>query len=171
MSTTTLRKIRIDGDVAYVPLTQGYEAIIDVADVPLVDGRNWLAHKKKGEKTYYARCKSLGRVRQAILMHRVILGAPKGVFVDHADGNGLNNRRSNIRLASASHNNCNRSIGKNNTSGFKGVSRVRGKDKWQAQIAFQRKRIHLGWFLSPEEAHAAYVRASAEMHGSFARPK
>jgi hypothetical protein len=157
-----IRPIRICGDVAYVTLTQGYEAIIDAADVPLVDGHNW--HAMKCENTVYGRNKSS---KLSVLLHRLIMKAPLGLEVDHRDGDGLNNRRRNMRIATHSQNMHNTRRNKNNTSGFKGVDFSFGK--WRARIKIKGKKKHLGMFASPEEAHAAYCTASRELHGEFGR--
>jgi hypothetical protein len=163
-----VRIIRIFGDVAYVPLTQGYEAIIDAADVPLLDGFNWASVVKRG--SVYARRKDYtGNKHSTIYLHRVLMGDPDGLQVDHYDSDGLNNRRDNLRIATASQNMHNRRISRNNTSGFKGVHRNKVLGKWAASIMTNRKRKHLGFFTSPEEAHAAYCRASEKYHGEFGR--
>lgn len=159
------RPIRIEGDVAYVPLTRGYEAVIDAADVPFVDGRNWCAIPNR--KTVYAVRAEVGRRGRHIHMHRTLLGFPSGFLIDHINGNGLDNRRSNLRLATPAQNQFNRGKTKNNSSGFKGVSR--SGDKWRAQIRVGGRLKHLGIFKTKIEAAAAYERASAQFHGEFGR--
>ena len=125
-----IRQIRIEGNVAYVTLSRGLEAVIDVTDVHLVEGLNWYAHTSK--KWVYAKGSGLN-------MHRVILDAQPGLYVDHRDGNGLNNRRENLRIATKSQNQCNQRMRSNNTSGFKGVSKNHGR--WQARIELGGKRV------------------------------
>jgi hypothetical protein len=106
----------------------------------------------------------------AARMHREIFGACDGQLVDHVDGDGLNNRRSNLRIATRAENNRNAAVRKDNTSGFKGVHWHKGDGRWQAQIRVAGKRIRLGAFDTPEAAHAAYCEAAARYHGAFARP-
>lgn len=154
-----VRPIRIEGDVAYVPLTRGYEAVIDAADVHLVDGRYWHALVRK--HTVYARC--------GVFIHRTIMGAPLGMEVDHINGDGLDNRRSNLRLATHAQNTRNRRRPRTNTSGFKGVHLHKSAGKWVAQITNAGKYLYLGLFETPESAYAARVAASAELHGEFGR--
>jgi len=110
--------------------------------------------------------------RKLYLVHRLVAMAflpadPEKKFIDHKDGNRANNHIDNLRYCTQAENSRNRVRHKNNTSGFKGVSRV-GR-KYRACIHANRRRIHLGCFDTPEEAHAAYCNAAREVHGEFAR--
>ena len=87
--------------------------------------------------------------------------------IDHIDGNGLNNRFSNLRLASHSQNICNSRVRRDNKLGIRGVSR-RG-NRFRARIRISGKRIDLGYFDTPEEASVAYQKAAQEHFGEFAR--
>lgn len=160
------RTIRIEGNVAYVPLTKGYEAIIDADDVPLVEGYTWKAFVDK--RRVYATTEIGGRKNKTgIRMHRLIMGAPKGVDVDHIDHNGINNRRANMRLCTRSENLQNQRKRLDNTSGFKGVNYYKRTGRWRAYIMRDSKEQHLGYFDTPEEAHSAYCKASKEIHGEY----
>jgi hypothetical protein len=163
------RPIRIEGDIAFIPLTKGHEAIIDAGDVPLADGRLWQAlvvRRKDGSiRTIYATSRT-GDGR-TVYLHRLIAGEPEGAEVDHRDGDGLLNVRSNLRVCSTSQNNCNRRVSIRNTSGLKGASWNASVGKWLARIKVNGKQHNLGHFLTPEEAHAAYVAASLKYHGEF----
>ena len=164
LMTKRLRPIRIEGNLAYVPLTHGYEAVIDAADAHLVDKYNWYA--ATGRKTVYgARADCSGPKQRMVRLHRQIMGEPDGLQVDHRDGDGLNNRRSNLRVATNSQNTCNQAIRRSNSSGYKGVHKH--KDKWRADISRDGRRRFLGLHDTPEAAHAAYCKASAELHGEF----
>ena len=88
--------------------------------------------------------------------------------IDHRDGNSTNNRWSNLRRATPSQNNANRRRPRHNTSGYKGVYFRWGF--WRACIKRNGRRIYLGVFATPEEAHAAYVAAARKLFGEFARP-
>jgi hypothetical protein len=166
------RPIRIEGDLAFVPLTRGYEAIIDAADVPLVEAWNWMA-KPDRNTVYASRTDYSGPKPRTVLLHRALMGDPEGCLVDHRDGNGLNNRREgeqgNLRIASASQNQHNRGANKANTTNLKGVSRRKDRDKWHAKIRVDGKLRHLGSFDTPENAHAAYCAAATKLHSQFAR--
>lgn len=155
--------IRVDGDVAYIPLTQGYEAVIDVADLPIIEGINFCAFVRPN--TIYA----VSRYKKGGMMHQIINRTFDGFVTDHIDGNGLNNRRSNLRTALQSENLQNKRKYKNNTSGFKGVSWHSSSKKWRATISAGGVRAHLGSFETPEEAYKAYCEASKSVHPNFGR--
>lgn len=109
--------------------------------------------------------------RKLVLMHRLLMGFPKGKEIDHIDGNGLNNSRSNLRICSHKDNLRNRKINKNNKSGFKGVNYLatKGKKKWRSYIYVNGKTINLGYYLTSQEAAEAYEKASKEYFGEYAR--
>ena len=165
MANRKIRPIRIEGNVAYVPLTRGYEATIDAADVDLVSGFNWYA--KPGGGTVYA-ARTDAATNKTARMHTVVAPAPDGLVVDHIDGNGLNNCRKNLRHATHIENCQNQRLAKNNASGFKGVSWHKARRKWIMQIAGGGKRI-ARYFDTPEQARDAYAKSSAALHKEFGR--
>lgn len=154
---------KIVGDLAFVPLTKGLECIIDANDVDLIAGRNW--HACDGYKTSYAGCRfRLERGKsKIILLHRLLMEAPDGMHVDHIDGDGLNNRRENLRVVTHSENLHNRGPQSNNTSGFKGVTFCRSTGRWQAQISVRKVGRKLGRYDTPEEAALAYQREAEKI--------
>ena len=157
-------EVRIDGNTAYVSLSNGLVAVIDAVDVALVSGHRW--HVVPGKSTNYAaRQKTTNRRQKTFSMHREILGGH--CMVDHVDGNGLNNRRANLRPATPAQNAQNARRRSDNTSGLKGASRQ--GIYWQARISSGGKAIYLGLFKTAEEAHAAYCSASKNLHGEFGR--
>lgn len=105
---------------------------------------------------------------KSLLLHRLIMQSPTGVVIDHWNRNKLDNRRSNLRLATHSQNLCNRGPEKKNTSGLKGVSWVPKRGKWLAQICFRGVHKNLGRFQTKELAAAAYAEAAVRIHGAFA---
>lgn len=161
-----LRPVRIQGDVAYVQLTQGYEAIIDAVDVPLVRGRNWYALRNRNAVYAATTVRQADGREKTIYMHTVLSGFGQ---TDHKDRDGLNNRRANLRDATDSQNAMNRRRQANNSTGFKGVSLHKRIGLYQARISANRTRIHLGYFETPQMAHAAYLAAAKKIHGEFGR--
>jgi hypothetical protein len=164
---TAFRAARIAGDIAYIPLTQGLEAVIDAEDLPMVTGKNWRAARDGLQVYALTDVRDSSGKKTCISMHRLILRSPAGLGVDHRDGDGLNNRRKNLRPATKAQNGQNRPQNKNNTSGFKGVSWHAQRGRWRAQIMVAGRKKSLGLFDTPEDAHVAYCRASAKFHGAF----
>jgi hypothetical protein len=174
VASKQLRPIRVEGNVAYVPLTKGYEAVIDVADVPLVEGVNWQA-RVMPKTVYAAYAKWMDGKKKSVYLHRVLMQASSGMEVDHKDGNGLNNRRrgkaGNLRFATKSQNQCNARMRSDNTSGFRGVYFDKRRGHWRMHVRIKGKSVVRGGFMNPESAAAAYAKASAELHGEFGRLK
>jgi hypothetical protein len=147
-------------------LTQGQIAIVDDQDYEWLAKWKWCAVRRKN--SYYAlRHEGVRMAQKNIFMHRVITNSSDGMDVDHINGNGLDNRRSNLRICTHAENNKNRRKQKNNTTGFKGVS-PSGR-KYQAQISVNNKNIHLGTFSTPEDAAYAYDEAAKKHYGKFAK--
>ena len=92
----------------------------------------------------------------------------KGYVIDHIDGNSLNNQKNNLRICTQSQNCSNQKIGKSNTSGYKGVSYNKGQGKYNSRIRFNKKLIHLGYFVNLKDAARAYNEAAVKYHGEFA---
>lgn len=107
--------------------------------------------------------------RSSQLVHRAIWVYMTGTLpiehIDHANGNPSDNRWINLREATNGENRANSKTNKNNKSGFKGVSAI--GSRWKASVRINNKRIYLGCFSTPEEAHAAYCEAAIKHHGSF----
>lgn len=159
------------GRIAFIPLTKGYIAEINADDLGLVQGISWHAGEEKRADgsvyTAYAYGKLKGGKRVAL--HRLLMGFPEGKTVDHRDGNGLNNRRKNLRIASVAENAFNRRVARNNTSGVKGVTFDKSKGKWRAMIRVGGRLIHLGTFSSKEDAARKIVDERPVIHGEFGR--
>lgn len=102
-------------------------------------------------------------------MHQFIMNPPKGMVVDYIDGNGLNNRRSNLRICTRPQNSLNCARHSRNTTGFKGVYQNKTTGKCSAQIQLNRKPAHLGTFNTAVEVARAYDRKARELFGPFAR--
>jgi len=161
--------IRVEGDVAYVPLTQGRTAIIDADDVPLIDAWAWHVVAGPKRRCYAQRSGQVAGKKYSVAMHRVIAGAMPGEDVDHVDGDGLNNRRANLRRCSTSQNMANIGARSDNALGVKGVYASRTPGKYTATIQHHGQSRHLGTFTSIADAKAAYDAAAQVAFGEFAR--
>jgi hypothetical protein len=112
----------------------------------------------------------VGKKRKRLLNHRIIFALVHGRWpnrIDHINMDRSDNRISNLREATRSQNAMNARKQRDNTSGFKGVSRWRGK--WQAKIQRDGKQRFLGAFSTPQDAALAYKNAAINLHGEFAR--
>jgi hypothetical protein len=151
-----------------IPLSQGLYAQVDDQDFEWLSKWKWSAVLKHNVWYAVRRPEKHGR-RRTVYMHREIMGFPDGKHIDHIDRDGLNNRRSNLRICSAAQNQRNRGKQVNNAAGHKGVSWNWQKRKWEARINARGKRKFLGYFDSPEEAAFAYDRAAVQYYGEFAK--
>lgn len=154
--TRTIRPIRIVGADALVQLASGEVATIDASDAPIVDAWNWSVQQGTNGVLY--------ATRGPVKLHNAIMKPPTGLIVDHRDGNGLNCRRRNMRLATQQQNCWNRRRSSANTSGFKGVCFRKDRGTWLA--VFKGKKI--GTFSSAIEAARAYDAAALAAWGEFA---
>lgn len=144
-----------------IPLPHGKVTIIDECDKHLAEYK-WRFSKGYAKRSCYK------NGNRTLLLHRQILTPPEGMHVDHVNGDKLDNRRCNLRLCSDTENQCNRGRPANNTSLFKGVHFDEQKRKWRAQIKFNGKKIHLGYFRRRRHAAAVYDLAAKYLHGDFA---
>ena len=105
--------------------------------------------------------------------HRVIwkimTGKDPDGSIDHIDGNGYNNAWANLRDVTHNQNMWNSKLFENNTSGYRGVSFIKAHGRWRAAICAGGKKQHLGYFKSPELAHAAFKDATFKMRDEYAR--
>lgn len=148
---------------ARILLTQGKAALIDEADIELVAGYHWHLRAHEGGERYYVSrhiVTSAGK-KSTESMHTLLTGWP---LVDHINGDGLDNRRANLRPATHAQNCANARRRKDNKSGFKGVDR-RSNGRWMARLRMK----SLGTFDTAEEAAHAYDRAAIEAWGDYAR--
>jgi hypothetical protein len=146
-----------------IPLTRGYVAIVDDEDYDMVmaagpwcyDGQGYATKRKPGT---------------TLRMHRFIMGLipGDGKYVDHRNGNKLDNRRCNLRLCTNSQNMANQGMRSDNTSGYKGVSFDPRYKKYIAQIRVNGRHIHLGTFADPADAALAHDDAARLYFGEFA---
>jgi len=148
-----------------IPLTRGLEAIVDDCDFEWLSQLSWQASPSSTGKCYARRG---GPRSPRLRMHRVIMGAGKTEWVDHINGDTLDNRRGNLRFADPEKNSCNAGIRRDNTTGFKGVTYRAKYNKYSAAIKFRGVTYNLGQHETPEQAHAAYCAKAKELHGEYA---
>lgn len=154
-------------------LSNGQVTTIDDIDGDLAK-YTWRMVIDKNHRTGYVKRYVSNRPLILEHLHRVILSRVIGrdlrkeEMVDHIDGNGLNNQRTNLRLCSHTENMRNRKRSVGNTAGFKGVTVQHGM--YRAKIKKGGITYHLGCFHTAEEAHEAYCEAAKEMHGKFFNP-
>lgn len=150
-------------------LSLGCYAHIDDDVFEWASKHKWYAQKFK--RTFYVSrgVPVVGGKRTISRLHREIMKAGPGQAVDHIDGNGLNNLRSNLRLCSLAENNRNVQKRRDNTSGYIGVVWFSRDQKWKAQIGHEGKGHSLGYFSDIQEAARVRDQAAIEYFGDFAK--
>lgn len=149
------------GGHCFVGLTKGYVALVSPEDHDILDSASWHAEKKRN--VVYARSDASRPFR---MLHRAILKPETSDTIDHKNDNGLDNRRGNIRPATAAQNSINRKVTKRSRSGYIGVFET--PSSWAAQINKESGCWHLGNFDTPEEAAIARDIGAIQEYGDFA---
>ena len=159
-----------------IELTRGYVALVSDKDYKRVSQLKWCASENfvngKLWNVYAVRGFRVNGKCKTHLMHRFILGIEysKVPAVDHyPDSSGLNNQRSNLRLATSTENHQNSKLRSDSTSGYKGATWDTAHHKWLANIKVNHKQMFLGYFTTPKEAALAYDKAARKHFGKFAR--
>lgn len=147
-----------------IKLTQEQYTLVDDEDFDFLNQWKWFAIKTKSG-FYAARnkriCEDLKRGH--LLMHRAIMNPDKELFVDHIDGNTLNNRKTNLRIVTHRQNHQNRHS--KVSSKYPGVSYDKAKNRWRPCIRINGKSIHLGTFKNEKRAFEVYKEAVHELTG------
>jgi HNH endonuclease len=138
----------------------GLVALVDDEDYEFLSQWNWSAVSTHRRNSGYA-MRLDNRTGKTFLMHRVILDAPSGAEVDHINGNGLDNRRANLRFATRQQGQANRRVFKSNKSGFKGVHFDKVTGKW--------KMVFSAHFDTAEEAARTYDKLAKMVFGDYAK--
>lgn len=166
-----------------IPLTQGQFALVDDEDFDLISKFKWHITKNKNARTMYAETNKKGVKHTK--MHRLIMGCVKGdgKMIDHKDGNGLNNQRSNLRFCTHSENMRNIKSARGSSSKYLGVCffihstihntstgpKMYSYPRWKSRIVIDGKAVHVGTFKTENEAAIAYNKAAEKHYGEFAR--
>jgi hypothetical protein len=141
-----------------------YTCFVDSADYPAVQKYRWWVVLPRGGGAYAQT--GIPETGKQIFIHQLLSGIKD---IDHADRNGLNNRRSNLRPATRQQQQANhKKHGDGTTSRYRGVSLYKPSNKFRAAIVFNNKQKHLGVFVDELEAARAFNRAAIELFGEFA---
>lgn len=156
-----------------ITLTQGKIALIDDEDFEKINQYKWYAwHYDKKDGFYAFRSALLNNNRQPLAMHRQIMGSVNSFCVDHINGNGLDNRKVNLRFCTRQQNQFNRKdCNKNNKLLVKGVIWDKPRKKFRVGIKINRKPIYLGRYNTLFEAEQAYKKAEIKYFGAFVERK
>jgi hypothetical protein len=158
----------LDKPYRFIALTQGKNAIVDIADYELLNQFNWHALWSEDTKSFYAARNRPSCNKGTDYMHRVILGCKPGEEGDHWNHNTLDNRRENLRKCTKGQNMANMRTPPRNTSGYKGVYWNKAARRWQAYITINKRHTYLGLFNQLKDAARAYDKAAKKHHGEFA---
>ncbi len=149
-----------------IKLTQGFFTKVDDEDFDELNKHKWCV-KDSSKRPYAVR----GKIYTVVRMHRELLKAPKGIEVDHVNGDGLDNQRHNLRFATRYQNS--RNVGKQKgiqyKSVYKGVHWQEKRKRWRARINVNNKEIYLGQYSLELDAAKAYNEAAVKYFGEFAR--
>lgn len=152
-------------------VTKNKTAILDNEDYLRLRVHRWHAYWD-GYNFYVVRTDRTTGKKINISMHHSVVGKPpKGMHVDHINGNGLDNRKENLRIVTIAQNQWNTKTRKDNVSGQKGVSFVKKEKKWIVHIQANKKRQYLGYFSDKIEAIKAYKKAEEILHQGIERRK
>ena len=148
-----------------IPLRNGVSTSLDDEDYARAKDFRW----HKTANGYVAGTVVEGGVRRRVYLHRWLLDAQPGQLVDHLDGNPLNNRRTNLRLATRSQNQANRRRNRTSRSRYKGVTWHQGQQRWMARLQVNGRRITIGYFADPLQAAYEYDAFARAYFGEYAR--
>jgi len=159
-----------------IPLSQGKVAIVDDEDYEALVRFKWHAIRRRG-LFHAVRSEQVNGKKHSIYMHRFLLGEPPGQEVDHENGDGLDNRRTNLRACTKRQNARNRVHGGSKSSRYHGVCWHAWSSRWRVVICAgpvntrgHSKQLYVGSFKDETEAARAYDRAALQHFGPFAKP-
>lgn len=150
-----------------IQLTQGKQALVDSDDYERLSARKWCV-------TPYGYAVRNGWERKRgtnILMHREVIKVPSYLHVDHINGDKLDNRKLNLRVATPQQNQYNKPVRKDSTTGIKGVRRIVNVHyvSWAARIRYKGVYTHIGSYPKRREAASAYNQFAVKLFGEYAK--
>lgn len=151
-----------------IVLHKGDICLVDDDDFERLNQFKWHSIKSRTEGRFYVVRKD-NVIKRRIFVHREIISISPGKFVDHINGNSLDNRKCNLREATSQQNSFNQKRKTGASSRFKGVSWDKCRNKWTAQIMKSKVNRTLGRFTDEIQAAVAYDEAAVKMFGEFAR--
>jgi hypothetical protein len=166
------RRLRYGCAFRLIPLTKGLFAIVSPEDYERLSAYKW--HSARHGRTIYAQhgtgSEKAGRRRgYLVMMHRAVMGVEDERVVDHQNHNGLDNRRTNLRIATWEENCWNkRKPISDSSSQYKGVMWDKRRSTWQVMMGYKGKKIFIGYFDDETEAAKAYDAKAKELYGEFA---
>lgn len=153
-----------------IKLSQNQVTIIDEESLDVASKYHWHADYDKKLRKFYAKTDiRVNGLRKKLRLHRLVMNAQKGDVIDHINGNTLDNRLSNLRKCTVSENAKNRSLNKNNTSGYKGAVWHAPTQKYQARIYVNGKWRSMGMHAEAKDAARAYNEAAKKYFGEYAK--
>ena len=162
------RKVRYGYPYRRIKLTKGYHVMVDVEDFERLNISKW--HVSGNHGKYYAVNSRMQRMHRLLMKDELRKYAGKcKMFVDHINGNGLDNRKANLRVVTPTQNSWNSKNGMNRgKSKYKGVEWHKHSKRWVAVLSMHGKKIHVGTFTDDKEAARAYDRAAKKYRGKYA---
>ena len=165
-----MKKIQVGG---HKDQTKAVYALVDDEDYEELSQYKWYFHKGKNDNRadYTKRYQHKNNKATIISMHRAIMKPPKGMVVDHINGNGLDNRKKNLRVCTNAENCRNAKKPKNNKSGHTGIFWRKEDKGWQVNICVNYKQKYLGVYKKPEDAIRVRKAAEKQFFGEYAPSK
>lgn len=153
-----------------IHLTKGQATLVDDEDYEFLNQWKWhTSYYGYANRRRHIKSTRKNQKFEMIKMHRLITECPDGMYVDHINGDRLDNRKSNLRVCTNAQNSANQRLRASNTSGYKGVVLDKRRNRWVAQIKVNYKTRRYGSFATPLEAAKVYNEKAKEAWGEYAK--